>query len=75
MPPKLDPSLYVRIGTAAKLAGVSRLWMRKQVESGAIAGVEIDGQWFALRSSAAAFKRDPVGRGRPRADAPKKAGK
>jgi hypothetical protein len=75
MPPKIDPSLYVRIGTAAKLAGVSRLWMLTQIKKGAVAGVEIDGQWFALRSSAAAFKRDPIGRGRPRADATKKAGK
>ena len=76
MPPKIDPSLYVTIGTAANLAGVSRLWMRRQVQKGAIAGVEIDGQWFALRSSAASFVRDPAGRGRPRAGQPaKKAGK
>jgi hypothetical protein len=73
MPPKIDPSLYCTIGTAAQLAGVSRLWMRTQVQKGAVAGIEIDGQWFALRSSAAAFTRDPVGRGRPRdGAAPKK---
>lgn len=64
--PRIDPTQYVRIGTAAKLAGVCREWLRRHVQTGKLPGVEIDGVWFALRSAAAAFQRDPSGRGRPR---------
>lgn len=63
---KIDPSLYIRIGTAAAIADVSPLWMRTKVQTGAIKGVEIDGQWFALRSAVEAYQRSDTGR--PRKD-------
>lgn len=68
MAPKIDPALYVRVGTAADLANVSRFWMLQHVKAGKVAGVEIDGQWFVLRSAAAAFERHPVA-GRPQSPA------
>lgn len=66
MAPKIDPDKYVTIGTAAKLANVSRLWMRKLVQGGHVAGVKIDTQWFALRSAVDSFAAATPGRGRPR---------
>lgn len=65
MAPKIDPEKYVSIGTAAKLANVSRLWMRKLVKGGHVAGVEIDGQWFANVAAVVAYAKTPE-RGRPR---------
>ena len=67
MAPKIDPSLYIRVGTAADLANVSRQWMLQHVQTGKVAGIEIDGQWFALRSAALAFERHPHA-GRPQSD-------
>jgi hypothetical protein len=67
MPPKIDPSLYVRVGTAADLANVSRFWMLQHVKAGKVPGIEIDGQWFVLRAAAAAFERHPHA-GRPQSD-------
>ena len=67
MAPKIDPSLYIRVGTAADLANVSRQWMLQHVQTGKIAGIEIDGQWFALRSAALAFERHPHA-GRPQSE-------
>jgi len=67
MAPKIDPSLYIRVGTAADLANVSRYWMLQHVKSGKVAGIEIDGQWFVLRSAAVAFERHPNA-GRPQSD-------
>ena len=67
MPPKIDPSLYVRVGTAADLANVSRFWMLQHVKAGKVPGIEIDGQWFVLRSAAVAFERHPYS-GRPQSE-------
>jgi len=67
--PKIDPSLYVTIGHAAKLAGVTRFWLREQVKQGRVQGVQIDGIWFALRSSVQAFAKNPCSVGRPRSGA------
>jgi len=66
MAPKIDPDKYIAIGTAAKLANVSRLWMRKLVQGGHVAGVQIDTQWFALRSAVESFAKTAPERGRPR---------
>lgn len=63
---KIDPERYVTIGTAAKLANVSRFWMRQLVQAGHVAGVRIDNQWFALRSSVESFADTTPERGRPR---------
>ena len=66
MPKLIDPALYCTVGTAARLADVSRHWMRLQAAAGRIQAVQIDGQWFVLRSAAEAFERHPTA-GRPRA--------
>ena len=64
-PKLIDPSKYVRIGTAAEIAGVTRGYINRLIVGGAFPGVEIDGQHFVLRSDAENFKRQP-GMGRPR---------
>jgi hypothetical protein len=67
MAPKIDPDKYVTIGTASKLAGVSRLWIRKLIQAGHIAGFKIERQYFALESSVRSFAASTnTGRGRPR---------
>jgi hypothetical protein len=73
---KIDPAHYVTIGTAAALADVDRFWMRQLVKSGRISGVEIDGQWFALRAAVEKYERSSMGRPRlPRAAKPAKPAK
>jgi hypothetical protein len=66
MAPKIDPDKYLAIGTAAKLAGVSRLWMRTLVKGGHVSGVEIDGQWFANVAAVKAYAATHNATGRPR---------
>jgi len=62
---KIDPTLYVTVGRAATLAGVSRYWMRQLAQAGSISAVEIDGQWFVLRSAAESYERPCPSMGRP----------
>ena len=64
-PKLIDPTKYVRIGTAAKLAGVTRAYVNRLIVAGKLPGIEIDGQHFVLRSDAENFERQP-GMGRPR---------
>ena len=66
MAPKIDPDKYLTIGTAAKLAGVSRLWMRQLVQGGHVAGCRIETQWFALASAVKAYAASHNATGRPR---------
>jgi len=66
MAPKIDPDKYLTIGNAAKLANVSRFWLRSLVKGGHVAGIQIDGQWFALRSSVESFAKSSGNVGRPR---------
>jgi hypothetical protein len=54
---KVDPS---------KLCNVSRYWMGKLVQEGHVRGLQIDGQYFALRSAVEAYAANPAGVGRPR---------
>lgn len=63
--PRIDPATLITITNAAKVAGVSRFWMREQAKAGKIPGVCIDGVWFVDRAAASAFTRHPS-RGRPR---------
>ena len=63
---KIDPSLYVTVGHAAEIAGVSRYWMRQLAKAGTVAAVEIDGQWFVLRSAAEGYQRPCPAEGRPK---------
>lgn len=66
MADKIDPDNYITIGNAAKMANVSRLWMRRLVKDGHVAGITIDGQYFALRSAVAAYAKTVPTIGRPR---------
>ncbi len=66
MAPKIDPDKYMTVGNAAKLANVSRGWMRRLVQGGHVAGVEIDGQTFVLRAAAQAYADTLPPLGRPR---------
>ena len=52
---KIDPSEYVRIGTAAKLAGVTRAYLNRLIAGGRLHGVTIDGQNFVRRTDAERF--------------------
>jgi excisionase family DNA binding protein len=64
-PKLIDPTKYIRVGTAAELAGVTRAYVNRMIVAGTLPGIEIDGQHFVLRSDAEDFKRQP-GMGRPR---------
>jgi hypothetical protein len=64
-PKLIDPTKYIRIGTAAEIAGVTRGYINRLIVAGTFPGIEIDGQHFVLRSDAEGFVRQP-GMGRPR---------
>lgn len=66
MAPKIDPDKYMTVGNAAKLANVSRYWLRRLIQEGHMAGITIDGQWFALRSAVENYAKSPAATGRPR---------
>lgn len=53
---KIDPTLYVRVGTAAKLAGVTRAYIRRLIHEGRLHAVEVDGVFLVLRSDAKAYQ-------------------
>lgn len=63
---RVDPGKYLSVGAAAKLANVSRYWIRKLVQDGHVAGIQIEGQIFPLRSAVEAFAAKPADTGRPR---------
>ena len=52
MAKKIDPDEYVRIGTAAKLTGVTRAYVNRLISQGRLPGVRIDGQNFVRRQDA-----------------------
>lgn len=62
---RIETAEYVSVGNAAKIADVSRLWMRKLAQAGKVRAVEIDGQWFIYRKDAEKYERHPTA-GRPR---------
>jgi len=64
-PQLIDPTKYIRVGTAAELADVTRAYINRMIVAGTLPGIEIDGQHFVLRSDAENFKRHPSA-GRPR---------
>lgn len=43
MAKKIDPDEYVRIGTAAKLAGVTRAYINRLISQGRLPAIRIDG--------------------------------
>lgn len=67
-----EPAEWASVGTAAGLAGVHREWMRRLAKAGKVEAFEIEGVWFVRRASAAAFERNPGGRGRPPSSAPRR---
>lgn len=52
MAKKIDPDEYVRVGTAAALAGVTRAYINRLIAQGRLPGVRIDGQNFVRRQDA-----------------------
>lgn len=57
---KIDPSLYCRTGTAAKLAGVTPAYIVTLALEGRLRGFNVCGIWFILRSDASDYQpRDP----------------
>jgi len=52
MAKKIDPDEYVRIGTAAALAGVTRAYINRLISQGRFPAVRIDGQNFVRRADA-----------------------
>lgn len=63
---KVDPAKYMSVGAAAKACNVSRYWMRKLIKDGQVAGIQIEGQFFPLRSAVEAYAATPAAHGRPR---------
>lgn len=61
---KIDPSEYVRIGTAATLAGKTRAYLNRLIKAGRITAIEIDGQNFIRRADAVRFKPRPPADGK-----------
>jgi hypothetical protein len=53
---KIDPSLYIRPGTAAKYAGVSRGYVNRLCNEGRIPCFRVCDSWFVLRSAAVAYQ-------------------
>ena len=63
---KIDPEKYVRIGTAAGLAGVTRAYLRRLVNDGRLPAVPCDGIYLVLRTEAEKLgrQRENDGRGK-----------
>lgn len=59
MAKKIDPGEYVRVGTAAKLAGVTRAYVNRLVAQGRLPAIQIDGQNFVRRVDAENFAFPP----------------
>lgn len=61
---KIDPAEYVRIGTAAKLAGVTRAYINRLIKAKRLPAVAIDGQNFVRQADAVRFKPLPPSAGK-----------
>ena len=59
MAKKIDPDEYVRIGTAAAMAKVTRAYLNRLIASGRFPAVAIDGQNFVRRADAEKFAVSP----------------
>ena len=59
MAKKIDPDEYVRIGTAAKLACVTRAYVNRMIAQGRLPAIHIDGQNFVRRVDAENFGVSP----------------
>ncbi len=59
MAKRIDPDEYVRIGTAAAIAGVTRAYINRLIAQGRFPAVCIDGQNFVRRADAEKFRPKP----------------
>jgi hypothetical protein len=59
MAKRIDPDEYVRIGTAAAIAGVTRAYINRLIASGRFPAIAIDGQNFVRRADAEKFANPP----------------
>lgn len=59
MAKKIDPDEYVRIGTAAAIAGVTRAYINRLIAQGRLPAIQIDGQNFVRRLDAENFAVSP----------------
>ena len=55
MAKKIDPDEYIRIGTAAAIAGVTRAYINRLIANGRFPAITIDGQNFVRRADAEKF--------------------
>lgn len=67
---KIDPSHYVRVGTAAKIAGVTRAYLRRLIHDDKLPAVEVDGMFLVRRRDAEKLRdrREAAGRNDPSAE-------
>lgn len=68
---KIDLSQYITTKEAAEMMGLHRRYVRTLVLQGRVTSVKFGKNYLISRASAQAFKRDPLGRGRPKAKAKK----
>lgn len=59
MAKRIDPDDYIRIGTAAKLVGVTRAYLNRLISQGQFPAVRIDGQNFVRREDAEKHAKSP----------------
>lgn len=52
---RIDPKNYVRVGTAAKIAGVTRAYVRRLIHERKLPAVELDGIFVVARRDAEAL--------------------
>jgi excisionase family DNA binding protein len=72
LPLAMNLALYCSVAEAATIAAVSRGYLHHLIKTGRVKATKVGSAYVVLRSSVAAFERQP-GRGRPRkAPAPPK---
>jgi len=59
MAKRIDPDEYIRIGTAAAIAGVTRAYINRLIANGRFPAICIDGQNFVRRADAEKFANPP----------------
>ena len=59
MAKRIDPDEYIRIGSAAAIAGVTRAYINRLIAQGRFPAVCIDGQNFVRRADAEKFANPP----------------
>jgi excisionase family DNA binding protein len=59
-PMLIDPDKYVLVGTAAKIAGVTRAYIRRLIHEHRLPGVILDGIFIVRREDAEAMRKARV---------------